>query len=129
MIRALALALTFATPLAAQGRMTGAEFEAHVEGRTISFSSPGIPHFGIERYMANRRVMWSAETGECMFGVWYESKGDICFRYEDDPNPHCWTIFDTEPGITGVLTGRDYVTVIHEEPERDDPLICDGLMF
>ena len=129
MIRSLALALSLASPALAQETMDAEAFDAHVTGRTIVFSSLGREVFGIERYMDGRRVMWSSEVGRCLFGIWYESKGDICFRYDDDPDPHCWTMWDTTDGLVAALSGGTAPLLIREEPERDDPLICDGLMF
>lgn len=114
-------------PLAAQDSMTAEEFDAHVTGRTITFRTDLNPVYGVERYMAGRRVMWSSIEGICQYGVWFESKGDICFRYEGDPEHKCWTVYDEPGGIRGVYTTRPPFTVIYEDPDRDDPLICNDL--
>ena len=126
-MRKLALCLILATPAAAQDGMTAAEFEAYVTGRTITFSTPLNPTYGVERYLPGRRVMWSTFDGICKYGVWFESKGDICFRYDDDPEHKCWTIFDEPGGLRGVFTTRPNTTVIFEVPDREDPLICNDL--
>ena len=123
----LALCLILATPAAAQDGMTAAEFEAYVTGRTITFSTPLNPTYGVERYLPGRRVMWSTFDGICKYGVWFESKGDICFRYDDDPEHKCWTIYDEPGGLRGVFTTRPNTTVIFEVPDREDPLICNDL--
>lgn len=111
----------------AQSIMDAEAFDAHVTGRTITFSSEGDPTYGVERYLPGRRVMWSRFDGICQYGVWFESKGDICFRYEGDPESKCWTIYDEPGGIRGVYTTRPPYTVIYEEPEREAPLICNDL--
>jgi len=114
-------------PAQAQEAMNGAEFDAYVTGRTITFRTTTNPEFGVERYLPGKRVMWSAFDGTCQYGVWFESKGDICFRYEGDPEHKCWAIFDEANGLRGVYTTRPNTTVIYEVLGRDDPLICNDL--
>ncbi len=126
-MRSLLLVLTLANPAMAQDGMTGAEFDAYVTGRTITFRTDLNPSYGIERYLPGRRVMWSTFDGICQYGVWFESKGDICFRYEHDPEHKCWTIYDEPGGLRGVFTTRPNTTVIYEIPDREDPLICNDL--
>lgn len=116
-----------ASPAAAEEPMTAEEFEDYVTGRTITFRTASNPSFGVERYLPGRRVMWSTFNGICRYGVWFESKGDICFRYDHDPEHKCWTIYDEPGGMRGVFTTRPNTTVIFEVPEREDPLICNDL--
>ncbi len=71
--------------------------------------------------------MWSAFDGTCKYGVWYESKGDICFRYDDVEIPQCWTIYLDADGLRGVYTTVPNTTVIYELLNREDPLICNDL--
>jgi hypothetical protein len=126
-MRNLLLLWALATPADAQDRMNADEFEAYVTGRTITFRTDTNPEFGVERYLPGRRVMWSTFDGICQYGVWFESKGDICFRYEGDPEHKCWAIFDEPDGMFGVFTTRPNTTVIYEIPDQDDPLICNDL--
>lgn len=127
-MRSLVLLLLFsALPAQAQDRMDAEAFEAYVNDRTISFRTDLNPLFGVERYLPGRRVIWSTFDGTCHYGVWFESKGDICFRYEGDPEHKCWAIYDTPQGMLGVFTTHPGTTVIYELPERDDPLICNDL--
>ncbi|MDX8354452.1 hypothetical protein [Cognatiyoonia sp. IB215182] len=114
-------------PAMAQEPMNAAEFDAYVTGRTITFRTDLNPTYGVEQYLPGRRVMWSAFDGTCQYGVWFESKGDICFRYDHDPEHKCWTIFLDPDGLRGVYTTREPYTVIFEVPDRTDPLICDDL--
>lgn len=116
-----------ATPAMAQNQMDAAAFEAHVTGRTITYRTPGNPNFGIERYLPGRRVMWSTFNGICQYGVWFESKGDICFRYDDDPEHKCWRMYDEPGGMRGVYTTQPPFTVIFEMPDRQDTLVCNDL--
>ncbi len=126
-MRSFLICLLLAAPAHAQDPMTAAEFDAYVTGRTITFRTPTNPLFGVERYLPNRRVMWSTFDGTCQYGVWFESKGDICFRYNHDPEHKCWTIYAEPEGLRGVFTTRPGTTVIYEVPERDEPLICNDL--
>ena len=119
--------LLLASPAAGQERMNAEEFDAYVTGRTITFRTATNPGYGVERYLPGRRVMWSAFDGTCQYGVWFESKGDICFRYKGDPEHKCWTIYDEPGGLRGVYTTEPNSTVIFEVPDRDDPLICNDL--
>lgn len=128
-MRRLLILLVLAAPAQglAQEAMTGAEFDAYVTGKTITFRTLDNPLYGVERYLPNRRVMWSTFEGICQYGVWFESKGDICFRYNHDPEHKCWAIYDEPGGLRGVFTTRPGTTVIYEVKDRQDPLICDDL--
>ena len=126
-MRSLAVCLLLCAPAQAQDAMTGAEFDAYVTGKTITFRTITNPEFGIERYLSNRRVMWSTFDGTCQYGVWFESKGDICFRYEGDPEHKCWEIYEGPNGLRGVYTTRPNTTIIYEILGRVDPLICSDL--
>ena len=126
-MRSLLIFLIFATPATAQDTMNAQGFDAYVTGRTITFRTEDNPSFGVERYLPGGRVMWSTFDGICQYGVWFESKGDICFRYEGDPEHKCWTMYNDPDGLRGVYTTRPPATVILEIPDREDPLICNDL--
>ena len=125
--RTFLFGLTLASAAAAQTPMTAAEFEAYVAGRIMSFGSQNDPTFGVEQYLPNRRVIWSTGDGTCTNGVWYESKGDICFRYDGDPEPKCWEIYREGDGLRAVFTTRPNTTVIFETQDYTVPLICGDL--
>ncbi len=95
---ALALVLWPTLPLPpavalAQVPLGAAEFEARVEGRTLTYSYGGEP-FGTEQYFPNRRVAWAFTGGACVYGRWYAQGASICFVYDNDPDPQCWQFFD-----------------------------------
>lgn len=127
MIRPFVLLLTLAGAAQAQTPMTGAEFDAYATGRIMSFGSVGDPTYGVEQYLPGRRVIWSTGDGQCTNGTWYESKGDICFRYDGDPEPKCWAIYREGNGIRAVFTNRPDTTVIFEVEDYTVPLICGDL--
>lgn len=116
-----------ATAAPAQEAMTGPEFDAYVTGKTITFRTLTNPAYGVERYLPGQRVMWSTFDGICKYGVWFESKGDICFRYDDVEVHQCWTIFAEPNGLRGAYTTVPNTTVIYEVLGREDPLICNDL--
>lgn len=126
-MRSLILYLCLATPAIAQDTMTAEEFEAYVTGKTITFRTDINPAYGVERYLPGRRVIWSTFEGTCLYGVWFESKGDICFRYDGDPEHKCWEMTMEPGGMKGVYTTRPFSTIIFEVLGREDPLICNDL--
>jgi hypothetical protein len=127
-MRAFSLFLIFITTTAqAEAPMNAAEFDAYVTGRIVSFGVEDNAGFGVEQYLENRRVIWSRGDGTCTNGVWYESKGNICFRYDGDPEPKCWAIYRDGDGMRAVYATRPNTTVIFETEDYSVPLICDGL--
>lgn len=115
-----------ALPAAAQDAMTAAEFEAYTSGKTLTFGVRGAPAYGMEQYKSNRRVVWSFLDGECNNGVWYESKGSICFRYDFDPEPKCWKFYDEPGGLRAVYMNTPTASVLYEAQDSEEELICPG---
>jgi hypothetical protein len=126
MIRAALLCLV-AGSATAQTPMTGDEFAAYVKGKTLTFAIPGDGNFGVEQYLRDRRVIWSPLDGTCVDGQWYEDKENICFRYEGDPEPKCWRVFQTESGIRAEYASTASQSVLFEAREYPEPLICGDL--
>ena len=127
MLRTGCLALAF-VPLAAfaEAPMSGAEFEAYVTGRTLTYADQG-EIYGIEEYLSGRRVRWAYLADECRDGYWYDAGGEICFVYDDNPNPQCW-VFRKE--VTGRLSARfmgaDDGRELYEARQSSEPLLCRG---
>ncbi len=71
--RALCLALITLLPAAALADkdMTGAEFLARVEGRTVYWTDQGR-FFGAETFHDDRNVTWQDAVGNCLTGTWAE---------------------------------------------------------
>ncbi len=114
-------------PLAAAAKtpMTGAEFEAFVTGKTMTYAEYGSI-YGTEDYLPGRRVRWAFTEDVCRFGTWYEDSGNICFLYEGDPQPKCWTVWQDGDR----LAARYIDNPPDDEPsvveETDEPLACEG---
>lgn len=125
-MRLLPLALAFA-PFAAfaEAPLTAAGFEAHVLGKTVTYSRQGSI-FGIEEYLEGRQVRWSVAPNYCQYGTWYPEGDAICFVYEADPTPHCWTFWLREGALVALATGADPGTELFETAASDQGLPCPG---
>jgi hypothetical protein len=122
-LAALATVALAETPLTADG------FAAHVTGKTITYQQFDTT-FGIEQYLAGRKVRWSVAPDECQYGSWYPQGDDICFVYEYDPTPHCWT-FWLRGGVLAAQSadaqpGTPQAAELSEIDRSDTPLACPG---
>lgn len=125
-----ALALSFclaALPVlpALADPMTLEEFEAYATGKTLTYAIGGEV-YGAEQYLPGRRVLWAFRGDECRKGYYYGDAGEICFVYEHDPTPQCWTF---ERGVTGLsarFSGDPPGAELSEVAQTPDPLICAG---
>ena len=123
---AVLLALAAGSGVAAsQSPMSAAEFDAYTQGKTLYFYSGGEA-YGVEEYHEDRRVTWSFLDGQCKEGIWYPQGDEICFIYEDNPNPQCWTFYKEASGLRAQFEGGDSGTVLYEAGEADEPRMCLG---
>jgi hypothetical protein len=127
-VRTLVLAsllVSLAAPILAQTPLTGDEFAAHVAGKTVTYQRWGNI-FGIEQYLEGGKVRWSPLPGECQSGRWYPEGDNICFLYEYDPVPHCWTFWKEGDALVALsdsgLPGQE----IYETDRSTTPLDCSG---
>ena len=125
MIRLAFLLVALALPVQAAEPMSGAEFEAYTTGKTLYFGQAGQP-YGVEEYFDNRRVRWSFLDGECKDGVWYEEQDQICFVYDDNPTPQCWSFFEQPGGLVAQFENDPNSTTLYEAGEADEPMMCLG---
>ncbi len=121
---AFALLLT-TLPAFAQTPMTGAEFEAYVTGKTITYHQFDEP-YGVEEYLPNRKVRWAFTANECQYGTWYEDQSSICFVYEYDPEPQCWTFWTDARGLHGLFNGNAPEAELVEVAQNMAGLPCPG---
>ena len=123
------LALTFLIlttgNLAAQDTMNAEAFDAYTRGRTLFFGQNGAP-YGAEVYLENRRVRWSFLDGECKDGTWYEEAGMICFVYEDNPVPQCWTFRQGTGGLIARFENDPDATELYEADDIGEEMLCLG---
>lgn len=123
------LALSIALlPLSAEGAdqlLSPEAFEARVTGRTLTYSSGGQP-YGAEEYLDDRRVRWSFLDGECQEGHWYVAGDQICFVYEDIPEPQCWQFYERGSRLLARFENDPAQTELYETASVDEPLMCLG---
>lgn len=105
--------------------MDGAAFDAYTRGKTLFYGQNGQA-YGAEVYLENRRVRWSFLDGECKEGFWYEQGRQICFVYEDNPDPQCWA-FHTENGrLIARFENLPGATELYEAQDVGEEMICLG---
>lgn len=122
---AFASLLVASTAQAQDAPLTADEFEAYVTGRTLYYSSQGTA-YGAEQYLEGRRVIWSFLDGECQQGFWYEEGEQICFLYESDLAPQCWTFWKDGTGLAARFENDPSATELYEVGQSDKPLVCPG---
>jgi hypothetical protein len=108
----------------AETLLTAEEFEAHVAGRTLTFEVNGQA-YGIERYMADRRVLWSVFENHCAIGHWYPEGEAICFLYDTAPDdPQCWYVYLDGDRLKTVLTDDPFGQALYEARDSTEEMIC-----
>lgn len=128
MIYRIFLSLTliiFTTGAQAETPMSAAEFERYFTGKTMYYQRQGTPYGG-EQYLKNRRVRWSATDNKCETGEWYPSGDMICFVYDGDPEPKCWSFYKTDAGIQAFYQNDPAQTMLSIIRESIAPLLCLG---
>lgn len=105
--------------------LTAEEFDAATKGKTFYFSSDGAP-YGAEEYLEGRRVRWSFLDGECIEGRWWQEGQMICFAYENDPSPHCWTFQKSGNGLTALFENNPEARALYEVKQSPKPMMCLG---
>lgn len=122
----LALAMLFPQVAQAEDPMTVAEFEAYVTGKTLTYSQFGET-YGTEEYLPDRKVRWAFTEDICQYGTYYEEDpGLICFVYDDDPTPHCWTFWKDGAGLKALSVSDAPGSELSEVAQTDEPLGCAG---
>ncbi|SPF78296.1 hypothetical protein [Pseudoprimorskyibacter insulae] len=124
-MKTLGLILALLAPATALPAMTGAEFQDYVTGKTIYFDQAGQP-YGVEQYLPGNRVRWSLLDGNCKDGSWYEDGPHICFVYDDNPTPQCWTFEQRPDGIRAIFANDPDRLVLYEVSQSDKPMLCLG---
>lgn len=136
MIRAMRALLALALlplPALAEQPLGGREFEALVEGRTLTYGQPGQEPYGVEHYHPGRRVTWAwAGDDACSAGTWYEEAREdgpaICFVYEHEPEtPKCWQVFRAGDGLRATFLDGDDASVLYEIVDEPGRLVCGGV--
>lgn len=125
MLRWMIPLLALALPAAAEQTMSAEAFDRYTRGKTL-FYGLGGEVYGVERYLPDRRVIWSFLDGECKDGFWYEEDGQICFLYEDRSDPQCWTFTEGNGGLVARFQGDPDVFELYEAQDTGEEMICLG---
>jgi hypothetical protein len=112
-------------PVHADPALTAEEFDALTLGRTMTWSEFGQV-YGVERYLPDRRVRWTVLGDDCLAGHWYMAGDAICFVYEDDPTPACWTVTLDGAGMLARLTTNPPDAEPVVVTETTEPMACFG---
>ena len=122
---AAVLVCLIVTPTLADTPITAEAFEAHVTGKTLTYQQFDYI-FGIEEYLPDRKVRWSTAPNECLYGSWYPQDDDICFVYEYDPTPACWTFWLKDGALVALSTSGLPGEELHEVDASTQGLPCPG---
>ncbi|MDP3197049.1 hypothetical protein [Tabrizicola sp.] len=122
---ALTALLLLATPALAEPPLTAEDFEALTQGRTMTWAEFGQV-YGVEHYLPDRRVRWTVLGEDCKLGHWYPQGQMICFKYEDDPDPDCWTITENGTSLFARFAGTADDSTPVVVTETTEPLACFG---
>lgn len=124
-MRALLLLSLLATPALAEAPLSAPDFEAHVTGHTLTYTQFGQV-YGIEEYLPGRKVRWSVAPDECQYGTWYPEDDFICFVYEYDPKPSCWTFWLRDGRLVALSIADAPGAELTEAERSQSPLPCPG---
>lgn len=122
---AAGLTLLLSSAALAEPPITADEFEAHVTGKTVTYQQQDYI-FGIEEYLPDRKVRWSVAPDECQYGTWYPQGENICFVYEYDPTPACWTFWLRGGALVALSENALPGNELHEVDAGTQPLPCPG---
>ena len=125
MIRALAV-LLWAGAACAEPLDTAEKFERYVGGKTLFFHLGDGAVYAAETYLRDRKVRWSLAEGECLEGEWWADAGKICFAYENNPSPQCWTVDATPDGLKATTDDPLDPFVIYEATDAEGEQLCLG---
>jgi hypothetical protein len=105
--------------------LDAATFEAVTTGRTFYYRQGG-QSYGAEQYLPGRRVIWAFTGDDCRKGYWYPEGPEICFVYEDEPDPQCWTFRESEAGLIARFRGDEAGTPLVARQSSPEPMACLG---
>jgi len=121
-----ALALSPAPALADSDQPLSVEdFEAFVQGRTFD-THEQTGRYGVETFLPGRRAIWR-DADQCLEGTWRPQGDQICFDYQGEPFPYCWTYHDRGDWLMAWLEGDRSGAPIMLYPD-EEVVTCDGFL-
>jgi hypothetical protein len=127
MKNALAAFVMMVTAAHAEAPLTGAEFDAYTQGKTLTYIENG-QSYGIEEYRPGQQVKWAFEGDDCQDGHWWEEQtGLICFAYDNAPDaPQCWNFYKSDRGLRAMFAGDSDNRARYEAQQAHAPMLCLG---
>jgi hypothetical protein len=111
--------------LLADPPLSAEAFERLVEGKTMD-THDETGRYGVETFLPGRRAIWR-DAEQCLEGTW-RAEGDlICFDYQGEPFPYCWTYHDRGGWLMAWLDGDRGSSPILLYPSRDF-VTCEGFL-
>jgi len=105
--------------------MTPEQFDEYTVGRTFSYGLKSTP-YGAEEYLSGRRVRWSFLDGHCIDGEWFVELDLICFVYEADLSPQCWSFYLDDGRMVARFENDPAETTLYELNQSQQSLYCLG---
>ena len=106
--------------VAQEGQISPDAFLDRANGNTLTFELyPNGGVVGIEQFLSRSRTVWATPEGTCTYGKIELRGSQICFIYEDLPNPkHCWVpyAFEDKLVVVSSATSIQQVTQITQQP-------------
>lgn len=116
-------ALAQSDPSPADSPLSIEAFERFVEGRTMdTFDQTG--RYGVETFLPGRRAIWR-DAERCLEGTWRPQGDQICFDYQDESLPYCWTYHDRGGWLMAWLDGDRSTQPIMLYPSKE-LVTCEG---
>ncbi len=125
MLRTAAVLVCCAGSLAAQEQITPDQFLDGVAGNTLTFTSfDSGSVVGEEQFLRRDLSVWAQPNGRCTYGK-IEIRGpQICFLYEDFPDPNnCWLPFRYKDQFVVMANSGELQRVTKVTTQ---PISCEG---
>lgn len=103
--------------------MSSDAFEAFVQGRIFD-THDMTGRYGVETFLPNRRAIWR-DAAQCLTGSWRAEGEMICFDYEGEPTPFCWTYHSRGDFLMAWLDGDRTGEPIMLYP-AEEVVTCEG---
>ncbi len=125
MKRWLLLFCSLPVAVAALEKLSAQDFDDYSRGHTLYFAQNGSP-YGVEQYFDNHKSIWKYADGTCAKGVWWEERDLICFVYDSDPEPSCWSFHKDGDKYSARVEDGDPANELVVVGINNDPITCRG---
>ncbi len=108
----------------AQEQISPDDFLDRAMGRTLTFTDNRTGRVvGVEQFLRRDLSVWATSTGQCSYGRIELRGAQICFIYENFPNPeNCWIPVNDQGELAVISTNNFEVQRITDV--TDTPVEC-----